>query len=194
TWSPSATSTLTISASVSPSPRSGSLNSLAGGTLEGQRLANGFQHALGVGDPAALAGEARVDDVWRGDAARRCLELEEGRLDDPTHDLGADAAGPLRLVGPDGAARLPDRGRDRLGVHGRDRDQVDDLDLGPVLRLHPLGRVQALVEHRPVPDQREVAALAGDPGLPDGPGLLGVGHLLADRVVQRLRLEEDDGI
>src|SRR6185503_16331699 len=157
--SPSATRTRTISASVRPSPRSGSLNSLAmggapraGGRLEGERLPDGAQHAVRSREPSALAREARVDDVERGDAPHGRLELEERGLDDPRHDLGADAEAPLGLVGHDHAARLARRRGDRLGVHGRDRQEVDHLDLGAVLRVDALRDLQAAVEHRAVGD------------------------------------------
>ena len=109
-------------------------------------------------------------------------------------DLGAGAEAPLRLVHDDGPAGLPRRRGDGLGVHRRDRQEVDHLDLGAVLGVHALGHLAAQVEHRAVGDQREVLALAGDARLADRPGLLGDRDLLLGRVIEGLRLEEDHGV
>jgi hypothetical protein len=65
-----------------------------------------------------------------------------------------------RLVGDDQPSRLRDRAAQRLVVEGRDRAQVEDLDIDPLAR-QPLGRTERLVDHAGHGDDGHVAARHG---------------------------------
>src|SRR5215813_2668138 len=105
--SPSWTSTSTISASVRPSPRSGSAKS-RGMPLVREGLAGRGEHARGVGHGGLLPREAGERHVVGGDTADGGLEREERALHDGGRDLRAGAEAPGRLVHHERAPRLPD--------------------------------------------------------------------------------------
>ena len=154
--SPTLTFQVTISASVRPSPTSGSLYS-NDGHLRPQRPVDGVQHAVEVGEPLLLDPCGRVGRVEAADPENRRLEGVEALLGDPGRDLGAHAEVGVRLVGDDDATGLADRLEDRLHVERREGAQVDDLD-APALLRRRLGGGEAGLHHRAVGQQRDVGA------------------------------------
>src|ERR1700761_7331405 len=100
-----------ISASSSPSPRSGSRKS---GMVAPLELRDGVQDAVVVRQVQMLQVRRRVGDVQAGDTQDRRLEVVEALLGQPGDDLGSVTGEPRSLVyhhGPAGAAhRLGQRG------------------------------------------------------------------------------------
>src|SRR5580693_3102154 len=123
TVSPTCTRQVTISASVRPSPRSGSRN--AGTSGPGFRRCGGLlplqavdrvQDAVHAGQVEFLQVRRGIGDVEPGHPQDRGLEVVEALLGQPRGDLGAVPAEPARLVHDDGPAGAPDRGGDGLVV------------------------------------------------------------------------------
>src|SRR4051812_19488028 len=97
--SPTATVHFRMSPSVSPSPRSGSLNCLMSPMgSELQNLVNGVEHPVEVGQPLVFQATRRVRGVVAGHTQDGGLEGVERVLGDPCGDLGADAEAVRRLV------------------------------------------------------------------------------------------------
>ena len=138
-----------------------------------------------------LALEAREVNVVAGDALDRGEQVLEGVLVDAGDDLGGDAAGARAFVNDHAPAGLGDGRDERLGVHRRDREQVDHLGVDVVQVAQVFGGFERWPHHGPVGDQREVGALAHDPGLADGRRFRLLGDLLLEGPVDGLGLVED---
>src|SRR5690349_8045609 len=114
TVSPGWTYHLRISASVSPSPTSGILNSrtelsVIVVTLPSsvrQRAVDGIEHPVQVGQVLLLQAGRRVRRVVAADPENRGLQVVEAALGDPGRDLRARAQEHRRLVDHDQAAGL----------------------------------------------------------------------------------------
>lgn len=127
-------------------------------------------------------------------------------LRDVRANLGADAARLRGLMHNDEPASLVDALRDRLKVVRRDGPQVDELDAEVAQRFRherrELGRgvtehVQGLlddVEWRAPGDDGQIRALAQDLGLVERQGVVADGHVLLQRAVEDLGLEDEDWI
>src|SRR3954454_5230806 len=147
TVSPSLTFQVTISASVRPSPTSGSLNSAISVLLSSppvgpssrqarstapawsvvERAVDGVQHSVEVGQEVLLDPRRRVRRVEPSDAEHRRLQGVEALLGDPRGQLRAHAEVDVRLVGDHGAAGPAYGVEHRCHVERRQRAQVDDL-------------------------------------------------------------------
>src|SRR5215469_3721862 len=91
--SPGLTRQETMSASVRPSPTSGSLNcftSAMPGLSERERAVDGIEHPVQVGQVVVLDPGRRVRGGGPADAQHRRLQLVEALLGDPGGDLGAE--------------------------------------------------------------------------------------------------------
>src|SRR3954471_22074708 len=89
TVSPTLTFQLTISASVRPSPTSGSRYSGIRCLLEGQGPVDGVEHPVEVGQPLLLDARGGVGRVEPPDPQHRRLEAVEALLGDPGGELRA---------------------------------------------------------------------------------------------------------
>src|SRR5271166_1268653 len=196
TWSPTLTCHLTMSASVRPSPTSGSLNSLRS-DIEGLSVAEGavdsIQDPVQVREVMLLQPGWRIRGGVRADAQNRSLEAVEAFLRDLRRDLGADATCHHGLVHDDAPARLADGGEDRLGIQRSQRAQVDDLDGLAITRRRYRG-LRAGPHHRSVAQHGDVSS--GDeypPGLhPQRSGQAALDVDVGLVPVPALRLKEHD--
>src|SRR3954465_6976576 len=188
TWSPTVTCHSTTSASVSPSPRSGSRKSGIGSVVPLQ-AGDRVEDAVDARKVGLLVHRGRVGDFETRDAQDRRLQPVEAVLREPGDDLGAVPTEPRRLVHDD-RTPAPSHGRRHGGVvERRERAEVDDLDV-PALLGRGLGRLEGGRDHAAVGDQGDVAAGAPDDRLVQpGPIKRKDGHLLGP--VAPLRLEED---
>src|SRR5579871_3192204 len=112
TWSPGLTCQATMSASVRPSPTSGSLNSLSSAMIVSSvavRAVDGVQDPVQVGQVVILQPGGRVRDGEAAHPQYRRLEVVEAPLGDPGGELGAEPAEHRRLVRDHAAAGLADR-------------------------------------------------------------------------------------
>src|SRR5579871_5262137 len=117
TASPTATFHVTISASVRPSPTSGSRNSRAatsGGVLEG--AVERVEQAVDVREVLLFDARRRVGRVVAAHADGGRAQPVEAPLGEPRGDLRAHAAEDRGLVGDEQAARLVDGPRDGVRV------------------------------------------------------------------------------
>src|SRR5580698_3406151 len=163
TWSPGLTCQATMSASVSPSPTSGSLNSLSSVMFAARpsvagRAVDGVQDPVQVGQVVILEPRRRVGGGEPADPQDRRLQVVEALLGDPGGDLGTEAGVHRRLVRHHAAAGAAHRGADRLHVQRGQRAQVDDLDAAAVLAGGER-RLQAGPDQRAVGQQRHVGPL-----------------------------------
>src|ERR671935_394617 len=108
---PSETSQRAISPSVSPSPRSGSLNSYA--TLELEQLARRVRDPLDRRHVRVLDLPVRIRDVVARDPHDRRLQVENRFLGEDGGDLRAEARGSRGLLDDHDTARLGRRGEQR---------------------------------------------------------------------------------
>src|SRR5580704_3668144 len=130
-----------MSASVRPSPTSGSLNSLSSAMIAfhpskssvTERAVYGVQDPVQIGQVVILEPGRRVGGGEAADAQHRRLEMIEAQLGDPGGDLGPEARVHRCLVRDDAAAGLAHRGADRVLIERGERAQVDDLDAASVL-------------------------------------------------------------
>src|SRR5688572_9953597 len=135
TVSPGCTYHLRISASVSPSPTSGILNSRTDAsvivvtTLSSvrQRAVDGIEHPVQARQVLVLQARRRIRGVVAADPQNGCLQVVEAPLRDARGDLRSGAEEHRGLVNHDQAAGLLDRGLDGVEVDRRDRAQVQDL-------------------------------------------------------------------
>src|SRR4051812_8370653 len=136
TVSPGLTYHLRISASVSPSPTPGILNSRkrCGAATVVTTLSSKRQCAVDCVEYAVQAGQVLLLDPGRGvrrmeaaDPQHGCLQVVEAPLGDPGRDLRAGAQLHRGLVHDDQAAGLLDRGLDRVEVHRRQGPEVHHL-------------------------------------------------------------------
>src|SRR5687768_9837647 len=128
TSSPTATIHCRISPSVSPSPRSGSLNCFSRDTSVPQRAVDGVQDPVEVRQVLLLDPRRRVGGVEAGHAQHRGLHLVVELLGQPRRDLRAEADEGRGLVHHDRPAGAP-HGLDHGGeVQRGQRAQVDDLE------------------------------------------------------------------
>ena len=134
-----------------------------------------------------LYGHAR--HLGAGDPRDRAVEVVERLLGDDRRDLRAVAAELVVLVDDQALAGLADRVEQRLAVERAERPQVDDLDADAVVG-DPVGRLERVVRHQPVGDDRDLRARVGDLGLAERDRVVGVGDVAADRAVHLLVLEE----
>ena len=81
-----------------------------------------------------------------------------------------------------------------LLVERFERAEIDQLDAGAGLLSHGRDRLQRLVHHHPVGDDRRVRAFLDDPRLADRHLVVPVGHRSLDRPVHLLVLEEEHRI
>ena len=124
---------------------------------------------------------------------RRRIQIVEGVLDHPGHDLGPDAHRPPAFLGRDQTAGLLDALDDGLVVQRAQGAQVDDLAADALLR-QLLGGLQGKADHAAVGGDGDVGALAADLGLADRHDIvLDLRHIELD-AVHHLVLEEDDGV
>src|SRR5271169_5947511 len=125
-----------MSASVRPSPTSGSLNCLSSVMLAApsvaERAVDGVQDPVQVGQVVVLEPGRRVGGGEAADPQHRRLQVVEALLGDPGGDLGAEAGVYRCLVRHHAAAGAAYRGADRLHVQRGQRAQVDDLDAVPI--------------------------------------------------------------
>ena len=162
TVSPGATCQATISASVRPSPRSGSRNWRT--SRHGcEAPVDLVEDAIGVGQEVALELGRRVRRGEAADPAHGRLEGVEAVLGDAGGDLGAEAAEDGRLVHDDQSSGLAHRRLERLEVDRRQRAQVDDLERDSLLRADS-GGFQRGGHHGAVGGDGDVGALADDAG------------------------------
>ena len=112
--SPTLTCQATISASVVPSPISGTLTTRRA-TLALQRLADALGDALRPGEIGPFE-RMRIGRVQPGHPHDRRLEMVEAMLLHQRRQFGAEAAGAGRLVRDDAAPGLLDRGDDGVEV------------------------------------------------------------------------------
>src|SRR6185437_14805434 len=157
TRSPGTTCQATTSASLRPSPRSGSRKS--GIVPLPLQARDGVEDAVGVGQVELLQMRRRVRDVEASDPQDRCLQVMEALLGQPGGDLRAVAGEARRLVHDDGPASPAHRLRQGVVVEGRQRAEVDDLDI-PAFLKGGRGRLQRGGDHPAVGDQRDVLARA----------------------------------
>ena len=94
---------------------------------------DGVEDAVGVRQMELLEVGGRVGDVEAGDAEDGRFEVMEAPLGQAGAHLGAVAAEARRLVHDDGPAGAEDGGGQGLGVEGRQRAEVDDLDIAVFL-------------------------------------------------------------
>src|SRR6202046_5590468 len=127
-----------ISASSSPSPRSGSRKS---GIVVPLQPRDGVQYPVGVRQVEVLQVRRRIRDVEAGDPQDGCLEEVEALLGEPGGDLGAVACEARRLVDDDGAAGAAYRLTHGRVVKQRQRGEVDDLH-APALAGGGLGGLE----------------------------------------------------
>ena len=73
--------------------------------------------------------EVGEGDVIAGQSANRCFEIFKGRVVDPCNDLRGDAAGAMAFMDHDAASRSGNGVADGLGIHRRDREQVDQFHI-----------------------------------------------------------------
>ena len=85
------------------------------------------------------------------------------------------------------------RRQDRLLVERPERPQVDDLDADPLLR-HDVRRLEGVVGHQPVGDDRDLRAGMRDRRLAERHEVLVRRDVAADRAVHLLVLEEQDRV
>src|SRR6476619_1922056 len=149
TVSPSLTFQVTISASVRPSPTSGSLNSAMGVSSEVERAVDGVEHAVEVGEVVLLDPRRGVRRVEGSHAEHRRLEGVEALLGDPGGHLGTEAEVDVGLVGDHGAAGPAYGVVDGLQVERRQGAEVDDLER-PALARGRLGGLQCRLHGRAV--------------------------------------------
>src|ERR1039458_4819708 len=130
TVSPGFTRQVTMSASVSPSPTSGSRNSrrcvapdwvvtdsvITNPLSDIEGAVHGVQHPVQVGQVVVLQPRRRVRGGEAAYPQDRRFQLVEALLGDPGRDLRAQAAGDRRLVGPYPPAGAPHRPADGLRV------------------------------------------------------------------------------
>src|SRR3954467_6287398 len=90
TSSPTLTIHCRISPSVSPSPRSGSLNCIRRGMSVPQRAVDDVQDAVEIGEVLLLDPRRRIRGVEAGDPQDRRLHLVVQLLAHPRRDLGAE--------------------------------------------------------------------------------------------------------
>src|SRR5687768_771225 len=139
TTSPTFTSHSTISASGSPSPRSGSRKSFfslmsgPSSAVRGRALRGG-DDLVDARQVFHLEPEQRDVRVVAGDALDRRDEVVHRLLGQPRGDLGAETGGLRGLVHDHAAAGLRDRLADRVEVERLQRRDVDDLGADAVLR------------------------------------------------------------
>src|SRR5215468_6946207 len=115
TLSPGLTRQVTMSASVSPSPTSGSRNcftSAMPGLSERERAVDGIEHPVQVGQVVLLDPRGRIGDGVPADPNDWRLQLIEALLGDPRGDLRAEPAGDRGLVYDHAPAGTPHRGDD----------------------------------------------------------------------------------
>src|SRR6476469_7874048 len=132
TVSPGWTYHLRISASVSPSPTSGILNSRTDAsvivvtTLSSVRqgTVDGVEHPVQTRQVLLLQARRRVRGVIAADPQDRRLQVVEAALRDPGGDLRARSEEHRRLVDHDQAAGLLHRRLDRVEVQRGHRAQV----------------------------------------------------------------------
>src|SRR5690606_2197913 len=129
TVSPGWTRQLTISASVSPSPTSGRVNSRIVTASPAQRSVDGVEHPVEVGEVVLLALRRRVRGVEPGDPQHRRLQGVERILLDPGGDLGGDRGLRRRLGDHDQVAGAAHRLQHRVEVERGQRAQVDHLEV-----------------------------------------------------------------
>src|SRR5215469_2350496 len=116
-----------MSASVRPSPTSGSLNSLSSDMRAlsvAERAVDSIQDPIQVGQVMLLQPGWRIRGGVRAHAQYRSLKAVEALLGHLRRDLRANASGHDGLMHDDAPARLADRGKDRLGVERSQRPQV----------------------------------------------------------------------
>ena len=132
----------------------------------------------------------REGHVVAGHAEDRPLEVEDRLLGDHGGDLGAEARDARGFLHHDHAPGLAHGREDRLLVQRLEAADVHDLRA----RVQLLGRLEAGLHHGAVGDERDIAAFAGDPRLPERHDVLALGHLAARAAVEGLRLHDHDGI
>src|SRR5712692_9003566 len=159
TWSPTATCHRTTSASVMPSPRSGSRNGADSG-----EAASGIERDLERGGYPLDVGTAPVFDQRRGGRhvvtrypPHRRLQRPEGLLLDGGHHLGAESRGERCLVHDDDPAGLFRDGRQCLDVEWHEGAKVDDADVSTAAIGERVGRGARDVHHRSPGDDDRVA-------------------------------------
>src|SRR5690606_32705746 len=170
-----------ISASLSPSPRSGRLNSfMAAPSAELQGLPDGGDDPRHVGDIGlfvAVKGHHRV--VARHPPHRR-QQARQPRLGEHGGHLGPEAGGAGRLVDDDATPGFRHRVEQGGAVEGFQGGDIDHLG-ADALRRQQLRPRQA-VEHRRAPaHQADVAAVPQHVGGIEGQGRAVVRHLLPDQ-------------
>ena len=79
----------------------------------------------------------RARDVRHREPLDRRVEVEKRMFGERRRDLGAEAGGDRVLVHDQAAARLRDRGEHRVPVPGRQRAQVEQLDVDARIRRPP---------------------------------------------------------
>src|SRR5580692_1385221 len=119
TWSPGLTCQATMSASVRPSPTSGSLNSLSSvitAPSVAERPVDGVQDAVQVRQVVILEPRWRVRSGEAAHPEHRRLQLIEALLGHAGGDLRPEPGVDRGLVRHDAAAGLAHRGADRIDV------------------------------------------------------------------------------
>src|SRR3954463_11904668 len=142
TWSPTATRHCTSSASVIPSPRSGSRYGRTSG-IEPSGIERGVERgddASDVGPAPVLDQRRRGADVGAGDAPDRRLQRIERLLLQRGDHLGAESTGEWRLVHDDDASTSLGGAHDGVDVERRQRAQVDHADARAAPLAHEVGR------------------------------------------------------
>src|SRR5580698_3143323 len=160
-----------ISASSSPSPRSGSRKS---GIVVPLQPRDAIQYPVDVRQMEVLQVRRRVGDVKAGDPQDGCLEEVEALLGEAGDDLGAVAAEPRRFVDDDGAAGAAYRLTHGRVVKRRQRAKVDDLYV-PALACGGFGGLETGLHRAAVADERDIRARPADHRPVDGRAVRGQG-------------------
>src|SRR5699024_7531374 len=171
TSSPGATYQVSISASTSPSPTSGSLNacappvlgtlfcfamfSLLPSHLVRERPVDSIQNADKIRKVVLFQARLRIRRVVGGNTDDGRLQVVEALLCDTCGDLRSGAAGEGRLVGDHQSAGLFHRLHDGRIVDRGERTQVDHFQ-GTV--GVGLGRLQGGLDHGPIGEHGRVGA------------------------------------
>src|SRR5918999_5101280 len=164
--SPSFTNQRSTSASVTPSPRSGSRKSgIRERSLEVENLGGTGHDSIDRGDVVVLVDELRKGDVESGNPSHGSLEIQHYTLVNEARYLGSQPRGPRCFVNHERASTFGGRLRDRIDIERIERPQVEDASIDPSLLLQSFGCFHCQGDRRSVTDHREITAAARHTGM-----------------------------
>src|SRR5215475_4446294 len=191
TWttSPALTCQVTISASSSPSPRSGSRKS---GMVIPLQSRDSVENPVGVRQVKVFELRRWIGHIQPGDPQDRCLEVVETLLGQAGGDLGPVTGEARRLVHHHRTAGAAHRFHQGLVVERRQGTEVDDLNV-PLLLDSGFGCFEGRGHPPAVGDEGDILARAADDGLVDGGAFRGQDRRLLGPVTP-LGLEKYHGV